>query len=284
MKKLSVIVPCYKQEKTIVEDIVSIEAVLRQIRLDYELIIVVDGFLDRTYEVALPLASNHVKVVGYKTNRGKGYAVRYGMARSSGDLVAFIDAGMDLNPNGLSMLLEHMEWYNADIIVGSKRHPVSQVHYPPLRRLYSLVYQVLVFVLFGLRVRDTQVGLKIFRREVLVDIMPRLLVKRFAFDVEMLSVAYHLGYKHIYEAPIHLTHRFESSINRKAIINMLIDTAAIFYRLRLLAYYDDKNARAWSTQPELILTVINNSNIADAALLQVKIEQHENIDLKLAGS
>ena len=282
MKKLSVIVPCYKQEQTICEDIISIETVLKQIRFDYELIVVVDGFLDRSYEEAVQLSSDHVKVVGYKVNRGKGYAVRFGMAISTGDLIAFIDGGMDLNPNGLSMLLEHMEWYNADIIIGSKRHPVSQVYYPPLRRLYSIVYQIMVFFLFGLKVRDTQVGLKVFRREVLADIMPRLLVKRFAFDVEMLSVAHSLGYKRIFEAPVHLTHHFKSSINRRAIINMIIDTAAIFYRLRLLHYYDNANAEKWRAQPELILKVINRHNISETVLLQPKLERYEDTNFKLA--
>lgn len=288
MKKLSVIVPCYKQEKTIVEDITSIEEVLKQIRLDYEIIVVVDGFLDRSYEEASKLISAHIKVVGYKNNHGKGYAVRYGMARATGDLIAFLDAGMDLNPNGLSMLLEHMEWYNADIIVGSKRHPVSQVHYPPLRRLYSLGYQFLVLFLFGLKVRDTQVGLKVFRREVLEDIMPRLLVKRFAFDVEMLSVAHYLGYTRIFEAPVHLTHRFQSSINRKAIINMLIDTAAIFYRLRLLHYYDNASAEKWTTAPELILKVITSPISTEVELVDVEtrpnfeLYENENINLELA--
>ncbi len=282
MKKLSVIVPCYKQELTICEDIISIETVLKQIRLDYELILVVDGFLDRSYEEAVRLSSDHVKVVGYKVNRGKGYAVRFGMATATGDLIAFIDAGMDLNPNGLSMLLEHMEWYNADIIIGSKRHPVSQVYYPPLRRLYSIVYQIMVFFLFGLKVRDTQVGLKVFRREVLADIMPRLLVKRFAFDVEMLSVAHRLGYKRIFEAPVHLTHHFKSSINRRAIFNMIVDTAAIFYRLRLLHYYDNANAEKWRVQPELILKVINRHNISETVLLQPILEHNEDTNLKLA--
>ena len=64
------------------------------------------------------------------------------MSIAKGDYVAFIDAGMEIDPNGISMILEHMEWYNADIIVGSKRHPASQVNYPLERRIISFFAQL----------------------------------------------------------------------------------------------------------------------------------------------
>ena len=252
--KLSVIVPAYKQENTIKKDIKNIESVLKQIRYDYEMIVVVDGRVDKTFENAKKVESKKVKVVGYKKNYGKGYAVRYGMARSTGEYIAFIDAGMELDPNGLSMALEHLEWYDADIIVGSKRHPVSQVDYPPLRKILSFGYQVLIFFLFGLKVRDTQAGLKIFKREVLERVLPRLLVKRYAFDVELLAVAHHLGFRKIYEAPVKLSYRFSDVIHAstwKSIFRMLWDTIAVFYRLRILRYYDDRNQRRWRYDPDL---------------------------------
>jgi len=254
-KLLSVIVPAYKQEKTIKKDLQRIEKVLKQIRYDYEIICVVDGKVDKTFENAKKVKSKKIKVVGYEKNKGKGYAVRYGMARTKGNLVAFIDAGMDLDPNGLSMLLEHFEWYNADIIVGSKRHPVSKVDYPWQRRILSVGYQILVRILFGLNVRDTQVGMKFFRRKVLEDVLPRLLVKKFAFDIEMLAVTNRLGYSRIYEAPIRLEWKIDRSVLSgslwKTLCGMLWDTAAVFYRLRILRYYDDSNKRKWRHDPDL---------------------------------
>ncbi len=250
---ISVVVPAFRQGKTIIQDIKNIEDVLKQIRYDYEIIVVIDGKKDdaETFKAASSCKSTKIKVVGYDKNHGKGYTVRFGMARSSGELIAFIDAGMDLNPNGLSMALEHMEWYNADIIIGSKRHPVSKINYPLIRRIYSLGYQFLTWLLFGLKVRDTQTGLKIFKRKVLEDVLPRLLIKEFAFDVEMLSVARHLGYKRIFEAPIELTWKGMSTIRSKYIFSMLIDTLAVFYRLRILRYYDNNNKRKWVYDPDL---------------------------------
>lgn len=254
-KLVSVIIPAFKQEGTIVKDILRIEEVLQQLRYDFEVIVVVDGMLDRTYEEAKKIATSKVKVFGYEDNRGKGYAIRYGMARSKGKIIAFIDSGMDLNPNGLSMLLEHFEWYNADIIVGSKRHPASKVRYPLNRKILSLLSQLYIRLLFGLNVRDTQVGMKFFRREVIEDVLPRLLVKKFAFDIEILIVAYDLGYKRIFEAPIELKHSFKVSILSQnlfpEILKTFWDTLGIFYRLKLLGYYDNKNWKNWRFDPEL---------------------------------
>lgn len=259
IKLISLIVPAYRQEETIAKDLKRIKNVLDKLRYQTELICVIDGKVDNTFANAQEFAKKYpnVKVVGFDTNKGKGYAVRFGMAESRGDIIGFIDSGMDLNPNGLSMLLEHFEWYNADIIVGSKRHPASKVDYPWQRRILSIGYQLLVWLLFGLKVRDTQVGMKFFKRGVLEKVLPRLLVKHFAFDVEMLTVANYLGFKRIYEAPIDIRLNFggvstlTSQRFFRTVISMLLDTLAVFYRLRILNYYSDENKRKWRFDPEL---------------------------------
>jgi glycosyltransferase involved in cell wall biosynthesis len=235
---------------------------LQETRYPYEIICVVDGDVDDTKKKAQKVSEKYddVIVIGYSMNVGKGHAVRFGMAKSKGDIVGFIDAGLELDPNGLSMLLEHFEWYKADIVVGSKRHPASKVIYPWQRRILSFGYQLIVRILFGLKVKDTQVGMKFYRKEVLERVLPRVLVKTFAFDVEILSVAYYLGYKKIFEAPVEMNMKFKggfSTIASKGFIRtawlMLWDTAAVFYRLRILHYYDDKNKINWITPDYLTL-------------------------------
>lgn len=239
---LSVIVPAYRQERTIKKDLENIDATLRQglpPDYDHEVICIVDGKLDDTAEEARKVKSTKVKVYEYQENMGKGYAVRYGMKHAKGTLISFLDAGMDISPNGIMMLMAHMNWYNADIIVGSKRHPVSQVNYPFLRRIFSIGYHFGVKLLFGLDLTDTQSGIKIFKRRVVKKILPRLLVKRYAMDIEMLAVARHMGFKRIYEGPIEVHFdRTNSSIKWPTIIRMLWDTLAVFYRLNILHYYD----------------------------------------------
>lgn len=253
---ITVIIPAYQQEKTIAKDLHRIQKVLSQSPYHFEVIVVVDGIVDNTFKNAKKVSSKYnVKVYGYDNNRGKGYAVRFGMMRSKGDIVGFIDSGMDLNPNGIAMLLEHFQWYKADIIIGSKRHPVSKVQYPFSRKIISYSSQIFIRSLFGLNVRDTQVGLKFFRRKVLEDVLPRLLVKQFAFDIEILAVAYYLGYRKIYEAPVELKFNPRTSgISHKLFYSLwktFWDTLAIFYRLIILRYYDDSSKRKWKFDPEL---------------------------------
>lgn len=255
VRMVSVIVPAYKQEATIAKDIHRIKKIMDQLAYKYELIVVVDGKVDKTYENSKELESSHITVVGYAHNHGKGYAIRYGMVRSKGDIVGFLDSGMDLNPKGLSFMISQFEKLDADIIIGSKRHPKSKVNYPLHRKIISFFSQLYIFALFNLNVRDTQVGMKFFRRKVIEDVLPRLLVKRFAFDIEILVVAYYLGYKRIFEAPIELNFNIKDSFVSKDLLRTLLrtfwDSFAIFYRLRLLRYYDDGNKRKWKYDPEL---------------------------------
>ena len=88
IRLISVIVPAYRQEKTIQKDLRRIKLVLDKLRYKSELICVVDGIIDKTFEKAKKITKKYrgIKVVGYDVNRGKGYAVRFGMAKSKGDL------------------------------------------------------------------------------------------------------------------------------------------------------------------------------------------------------
>lgn len=252
---LSLIIPAYRQEKTIQRDLKRITHAMRELKRPYEIIIVVDGILDKTYEKAKQIKDRHIIVVGYPHNYGKGYAVRFGMTHATGNIIGFIDAGMDLNPLYIQLLLAQFEAERADILIGSKLHPDSRVNYPWQRVVLSWGYRSLVRTLFGLSVRDTQVGLKFFRRPVLETVLPRLIVKQYAFDIEILAVAYYLGYHRIFEGPIELDFTGISSIATKGfwktVYSMLWDTCAVFYRLRILRYYDSGKKRKWEYNPEL---------------------------------
>lgn len=253
-KLLSVIVPAYHQASTIQKDLENIDQVLKAglKEIDYEILCIVDGYVDKTLEEAKKVDSPKIKVFGYSQNRGKGYAVRYGFARANGDLISFLDAGMEISPASVMMLTAHLEWYHADIIIGSKRHPVSRVNYPLLRHILSIGYHFFIKIFFGLPLTDTQSGIKIFRREVIEKILPRLLVKRYAMDIEMLVVAKHLGFTRIYEAPIEV--KFDkktSSVSWSTSFRMYWDTLAVFYRLNILHYYDDQNSSNWLLDPDL---------------------------------
>lgn len=244
VKLLSLVVPAYKQENTIKKDIENLIKALSELDLEYEIIVVVDGHLDKTAEIAKSTKNKHIKVLGYEKNIGKGFAIKYGIREAAGDVIGFIDAGMDIDPSEISIMLNIMDWNNADIVIGSKLHPESKVSYPTIRRILSWGYRILTRILFGFKVKDTQVGLKLFRKNVAKEVFSKIIVKRFAFDVEVLAVAYKLGYTKIYEAPIKLNFTGISTITStsfwRVIYWMLWDTAAVFYRLKILHYYDKK--------------------------------------------
>jgi len=235
--QLSVVVPAYREGKRIYQNITHLLDELNKLDTTYEVVIVSDGNTDETVREAKRVRSPQVRVFHYPMNIGKGFALSLGVDQSLGELVTFIDADMELDPANIGGFIEIMETSKCDAVIGSKRHPQSKVAYPRFRRLQSWTYQLLIRLLFNLNVRDTQTGLKLFRRQVLQEALPLLAIKKFAFDLELLVVARQLGYRNVCEAPISLDYRFESTVSPGSAWRVLWDTAAIFYRLRILRYY-----------------------------------------------
>ena len=242
-KSLSLVVPTYKQEKTIIRDILYLNKVLSLLPYKSEIIVVIDGRVDKSYEKLKKAKIKNVKIISYIKNQGKGFAVRKGMLKAKGDIIAFMDAGLDINPSALSIALSLMQLHDADIVLGSKLHPDSIVNYPMSRKILSVGYRSITRLLFKFEVKDTQVGLKIFKKKVVRDVFPRIIVKTYAFDVEVLAVARLLGYDKIHETPIKLKFRQGSITNSnfwKISFWMLVDTLAIFYRINIIKYYNKK--------------------------------------------
>jgi len=237
MVELSVIMPAYNEGAVISKSIKETERILSDARIDYELIVVDDGSRDDTFVQASSAGSNRVKIVR-KENGGKGSAIKFGFSFSRGKMITFIDADLDLHPKHIPVYISLMKRHGVDIVIGSKRHPLSKLNYPIKRKILSYCYYILVKTLFGLKVKDTQAGLKLFKREVLETVLPRILCKKYAFDLELLAVANAKGFT-MMEAPIELNwQRMENRIKLKDILKIAVDTAAIFYRLKILHYYN----------------------------------------------
>ena len=239
--KLSVLMPAYNEEAIIYENALEAARQICPLADDYELLVIDDGSSDRTKaEIERAAAENpKIRCISYQPNQGKGVALREGTAHAEGDYIAFCDADLDLAPEQLADFIDRMQRENADVVIGSKMHPESKVDYPAIRRVYSWGYYILLLLLFRLNVRDTQTGLKLFKAEVIKPVMRQILVKRFAFDIEVLAIINARGYK-IISAPIEVVfHRVSfGRIGFRDIRNMFIDTLAIFYRLHILHYYD----------------------------------------------
>lgn len=240
MMKLSVIIPAYKEEEAIVGTIQSLKKVLDTLPYDKEIVVVVDGSPDKTAERAQSVKCDYLKVLSYIPNRGKGYAIYYGVKHSKGEIVTFFDAGGDFHPDHIDRFVKLMEAFDADMVIGSKRHPASRVNYPRSRRFFSWGWQQLIKLLFRLDVTDTQTGLKVIKRTVLEKVMPRAVVKQYAFDLELMVIAKKLGYKRIFEAPVNMEFNPAGggAANARAIWKMFVDMLGIWYRLRFVHYYD----------------------------------------------
>ena len=241
---VSIVVPYYNpgdRLRTTVEDMVR---VLDASGMTFEIITVSDGSTDGSPFTLEGFPESVVRRVSFATNVGKGHALRTGLGMGRGRYLGFIDADGDISPELLAPFVSIMQTQEPDIIIGSKRHPDSSVHYPPLRRLYSWGYQHLIRVLFRLHIKDTQVGIKLVDRKVIAAVLPMLRESRFALDLELLVLARRLGYTRIVEAPVRIRERFGSTISLKAVWLLLVDTLALYIRYSIRHEYDAALAAA----------------------------------------
>lgn len=238
--EVTIVIPAYDEASRIDPTLRGTAACMEEFGCPYEILIVDDGSHDATRRVSEQVARelDSVRVIGYEHNAGKGYAIVQGARAARGDLVLFLDADLEVHPRQLQVLYEAMQEANADIVIGSKMHSDSRVDYPRKRQVMSWGYYAIVRLCFGLPVRDTQTGLKLFRKEVLDGVVPRMLVKRFAFDLEALVIAHRLGFR-IVEAPVVVTRERDlPKIGWIDAAHTAWDTVAVWYRTYLRRHYD----------------------------------------------
>jgi len=239
---LSLVIPFYNPGSRLASHVRAVVAVLRAEQVTFEVIAVSDGSTDGSPSSIAGIGQ--VRIVELAKNQGKGAALRVGLAQGRGRYLGFIDCDGDIPAKQLSHFLAAIRAGDPDVVLGAKSHPDSEVVFPPLRRLYSFGYQQLTRLLFWLPTRDTQTGIKLIRRETLAAVLPTMLEKRFAFDLELLVVARRMGYRNFVELPVQIAERFTSTISPKAVWRTLLDTLAIFYRLRVAHFYGPQLALA----------------------------------------
>lgn len=238
---ISLILPVRDGAEWIEENIRRVVTCLDEAFESFEVIAVCDGDRDSGSQSARRVAEEdaRVRVYQYPQCQGKGFALSFGVAQASGALVGWLDADLDVGPEAIVRAARCFDCgVEVDAAIGSKRHPDSTVDYHPVRRIYSAGYQVLVRMLFRLKVRDTQVGAKVFRREMTDIVMPLLLAKRYAYDLEVLAVGAQFGFDRVVEVPVEFSHGFgSSSIDWRSVWVTMLDTLAIGYRIHIRHWY-----------------------------------------------
>jgi dolichyl-phosphate beta-glucosyltransferase len=205
-KAISVVIPCFNEEKTIQKNLLRIYNYLKDRFGSFEMIVVNDGSTDRTLKEVKKIQDElHLRVIDNKLNEGKGKVVRQGVLESTFDIVMFLDADLGIPIEELGKFVAEIE-SGSDIAIASRFVPGLRIVRPVSRhrKFMEKVFRLLRIMIINIRnVKDTQCGFKVFRRDAAMKVFPRLTVKRFAFDAELIYVANKNGLE-IKELPIAL--------------------------------------------------------------------------------
>ncbi len=205
---LSVVIPAYDEINRIGSTLTRMMEYLDGQDYTYEILIVDDGSTDGTLDLVKKLSGDHEQVHSYHYdgNRGKGYAVRYGMLKATGNYVLFSDADLATPIEEVEHLFEAMH-KGSDIAIGSRDVAGSKLEkrQSAFREFGGKVFNRLVQLTAVPGIHDTQCGFKLFTGVACKNIFSRCLVDDFSFDVEMLYVARQLSYG-IAEVPVRWHH------------------------------------------------------------------------------
>ncbi|MBU2541562.1 MAG: glycosyltransferase family 2 protein [Candidatus Omnitrophica bacterium] len=224
---ISIVIPAKNEAKRLPRFLMAVFDYCNKSSKKYEIIVVDDGSTDETYEEALELKKLYLslQVPSLKRNRGKGFAVKYGILRARGDIVLFIDADGSTLPDEIESNIRYFQ-EGYDIIIGSrnikgkKQLIKARIH----RRLMGKIFNFCVHRFLLKEIGDTQCGFKMFRQEIIKPLFSQVKIYGFGFDMEVLYLANKLGYK-IKEVPIRWRHV------RGSKVNVLTDSLRMFFNI-----------------------------------------------------
>lgn len=232
IKELSVFLPAYNEAENLGTTVKNVVENASEVADKWELLIVNDGSKDNTLEVAQKLAAKdkHIRVINHPVNRGYGAALKSGLYGAKYDWISFIDSDGQFNFEEIGEFIKTQQKTNADLVIGYyRKRRVSLI-----RKLNTLAWQIVVYILFGLRVRDIDCGFKLIRKKV-IDTIEKLESERGAFiSSEFLIKARKHNFK-IVEIPVHHYPRRQgeaTGAKLNVIIKSFIDLFRLWKKLR----------------------------------------------------
>lgn len=203
--KLSIIIPAYNEEKSILEVINRVKKVnLKNVKK--EMIIVDDFSTDNTKKFLTRLKDKNIKIFFHQKNHGKGAVIRTALKHATGDIILIQDADLEYNPAEYERLLKPIMENKTKVVYGSRIESIRR----NFKKMYKLHYfgnlflTILTNMLYGSKITDMETGYKVFRKEVIKDM--KLRAKRFDFEPEITAKILKKGYK-ITEIPINFVGR-----------------------------------------------------------------------------
>jgi dolichyl-phosphate beta-glucosyltransferase len=200
-RSLSIIIPAYNEAKRLPESLIKVKQYLSEANWEFvEVMVVDDGSRDNTVQVAEDAG---VRVLRNPGNRGKGYSVKHGMLEAKGEWALFTDADLSSPIGEVEKLWSVIESTGAHAAVGSRAvdRSLVGVHQPVMREAMGRVFNGAMRLATGLPFKDTQCGFKLFQTAAGREVFSRQQLDGFGFDVEVLFIAKHLGYKSV-EVPV----------------------------------------------------------------------------------
>ena len=234
--EVSIVVPAFEEGVIVGESLRRLMSAMDVAKIQIQVIVVLDG-PDQVAAYAInKLNDPRIKLLQLSETRGKGAALRYGCREIESEFTAFFDADLDIDPSSLVTCIETLRILSSShaCAYGSKLHSKSVVSYPVFRRVASRIFHTLVAILFGIRCKDTQTGVKVFRTIDLKSVIGACYENRFLFDLEVLALLVARGAKFI-DCPIVITYQYSSSINVRSAARMIIDLFRLKIRIRTRA-------------------------------------------------
>lgn len=211
--ELSVVLPAFNEGPYIVESIQRLKSHLEKHSVSYQIIVVDDGSTDDTPAKAREYQSRRIEILSYRTNRGKGYAVRHGMLHAQGRYRLFMDVDLSTSLTAIDSFLSLMHKHPHDVVIGNRKtkESVQKIKQPFYRRFLGKGFTLLSRWLMGVRITDFTCGFKMFTATAAETIFRRQKIFDWAFDAELIYIA-RLHRLTIHEVPVTWQHHADSKV------------------------------------------------------------------------
>ncbi|MSR56286.1 MAG: glycosyltransferase [Planctomycetaceae bacterium] len=225
--ELTVVVPAYNEEQRLPATLDGLADYLNRWGIDYRVLVVDDGSRDRTAQLTDGRGARFSTIS--QANRGKGAAVRNGMIHATGKAIAFTDADLPYDLDGLKTGYRAIAAGDCQVVFGARDLRESAVLAPRrlMRTVATLVFRSIVRRLVSSQITDTQCGLKVFSRRAALEIFTRTTIDGFAFDAEVVYLTHRLELP-FRRIPVTLINEYASTISlSRHALPMLLDVSRV---------------------------------------------------------